>query len=109
MIPAFLSHGGDLLSQWWHNAIGANGWMVVIGFLGQSMFFMRFLVQWIASERAGRSIIPDAFWYFSLAGGGLVLLYGLLKPDIVIIAGQLPGTVIYIRNLYLSRRHHAAA
>lgn len=81
---------------------------VMVGLFGQLMFTARFIVQWLASERAGRSVVPVAFWYFSLAGGLIVLAYGIHKLDPVIILGQLPGTVIYSRNLWLihaERRH----
>jgi lipid-A-disaccharide synthase-like uncharacterized protein len=71
---------------------------------GQSMFFMRFLIQWLRSERARQSVIPEAFWYFSLAGGFIVLAYGIHKLDPVIIAGQCAGVVIYLRNIHFIRR-----
>lgn len=74
---------------------------VLVGLLGQLMFTARFMIQWIASERAGRSVIPVAFWYFSLVGGAIVLAYGLHKWEPVIIMGQLPGVLIYSRNLWL--------
>lgn len=74
---------------------------VLVGLFGQVMFTMRFIVQWLASERAQASVVPVAFWYFSLAGGLIVLAYGLQKWEPVIILGQLPGTVIYTRNLML--------
>jgi len=77
-----------------------TAWLVV-GLLGQLMFTARFIVQWIASERAGRSVVPLAFWYFSLFGGMIVLAYGVQKVEPVIILGQLPGVVIYSRNLWL--------
>jgi lipid-A-disaccharide synthase-like uncharacterized protein len=64
---------------------------------------MRVIVQWIASERLKRSIIPQAFWYFSLAGGVTLLAYAIHKQDPVFIAGQGLGLVVYIRNLYLIR------
>jgi lipid-A-disaccharide synthase-like uncharacterized protein len=76
---------------------------IVIGFVGQALFSMRFIVQWIASERLKRSIIPQAFWYFSLAGGVTLLAYAIHKQDPVFIAGQGLGLVVYIRNLYLIR------
>lgn len=82
---------------------------VLVGLAGQLMFTARFIVQWLASERVGRSVIPVAFWYFSLAGGLIVLAYGLHKWDPVIILGQLPGTVIYTRNLMLIRKAGRAA
>lgn len=81
---------------------------VTVGLLGQLMFTGRFLVQWLASEKAGRSVVPVAFWYFSIAGSLVVLAYGLHKGDRVIILGQLPGTLIYIRNLWLIQRARSA-
>jgi lipid-A-disaccharide synthase-like uncharacterized protein len=81
----------------------ADAIWVTVGLLGQVMFTMRFLVQWMASEKAGRSVVPVAFWYFSIAGSLVVLAYGIHKLDPVIIVGQLPGTVIYSRNLWLIR------
>jgi lipid-A-disaccharide synthase-like uncharacterized protein len=81
----------------------ADAIWVTVGLLGQVMFTMRFLVQWMASEKAGRSVVPVAFWYFSIAGSMVVLAYGIHKLDPVIIVGQLPGTVIYSRNLWLIR------
>jgi lipid-A-disaccharide synthase-like uncharacterized protein len=74
---------------------------LIIGFIGQALFFMRFLVQWIASERKGESVIPTPFWYFSLAGGLTLLAYSIYKQDPVFILGQSAGTFIYIRNLVL--------
>ncbi len=74
---------------------------ITVGLLGQLMFTARFVVQWIASEKAGRSVVPVAFWYFSILGGLIVLAYGIHKLDPVIIVGQLPGVVIYGRNLWL--------
>ena len=79
----------------------ADAAWIVVGLLGQLMFTGRFIVQWIASERAGRSVVPVAFWYFSIIGGMIVLAYGIRKLDPVIIVGQLPGVVIYSRNLWL--------
>jgi len=71
-----------------------------IGFLGQSLFFMRFFIQWIASEREKKSIIPHAFWYFSLAGGTTLFIYALYRQDPVFIFGQGTGLFIYLRNIY---------
>lgn len=75
-------------------------WLAV-GFFAQGMFFMRFLVQWIASERRKESHVPLAFWYFSLAGGMLLLLYAIHRRDPVFIVGQSCGLLIYLRNLTL--------
>ena len=74
---------------------------IIVGFLGQALFSMRFVVQWIASERIKRSIIPQAFWYFSLAGGATLLAYAIHKRDPVFIAGQGLGLFVYLRNIYL--------
>ena len=81
----------------------AEAWLVV-GFLGQACFFSRFLVQWVTSERAGRSVVPRAFWYLSIAGGAIVLTYAIWRRDPVFIAGQSGGLIVYIRNLVLLRR-----
>lgn len=84
-----------------------TAWLIV-GLLGQLMFTARFIVQWIASERAGKSVVPLAFWYFSLFGGLIVLAYGIQKVEPVIILGQLPGVVIYSRNLWLIYKNRRA-
>ena len=75
--------------------------VVVIGLLGQLLFTARFLVQWIASERAGKSVIPISFWFFSLGGGFILLGYAIYRQDPVFIIGQALGSLIYIRNLML--------
>jgi len=71
-----------------------------IGLTGQLLFSMRFLIQWISSERERRSIIPVAFWYFSIAGGVILLAYAIYRQDPVFIIGQSTGVFIYCRNLY---------
>ena len=80
-----------------------------IGFFAQLMFSARFLVQWLASERAGKSIVPLLFWYFSIAGSTLLLAYAIHRRDPVFILGQSVGIFIYSRNLYLIRREKKAA
>ena len=75
----------------------------VIGFLGQAFFSARFIVQWIVSERVRESIIPVAFWYFSLFGGATLLAYAIHREDPVFIVGQAAGLIIYARNLYFIR------
>lgn len=77
---------------------------LTIGFAGQVSFSMRFLVQWLQSERKGRSVIPIAFWYFSLVGGLMLLTYAIHRRDPVFIVGQLCGAFIYSRNLHLIYR-----
>ena len=75
-----------------------------LGFLGQAAFSGRFLVQWVASERAGRSLVPTAFWYLSLLGSALLLAYAIHQRDPVFILGQSAGILIYFRNLRLVHR-----
>lgn len=82
----------------------AKGVTLAIGFSGQALFFLRFFIQWIHSERQQKSVIPDIFWYFSLVGGILLLIYAILRRDIVFIVGQSTGTFIYLRNIWLLRR-----
>ena len=77
---------------------------LTIGFAGQALFSARFLVQWIASERQKRSVIPIAFWYFSLAGGATLFTYALHIGDPVFILGQSMGVLIYTRNLHFIHR-----
>ena len=95
------------------NAVGAYlhevfvtnlDWWVLLGFAAQAFFTMRFVVQWIASERAGRSVVPLAFWWFSIGGGLLLLVYALYRRDPVFIAGQAFGIFVYLRNLYFVLR-----
>jgi lipid-A-disaccharide synthase-like uncharacterized protein len=76
----------------------------MIGLGGQMAFTARFLVQWIASEKAGRSTVPVAFWYFSIVGGTVLLSYAIYRGDPVFILGQSMGVIIYSRNLWLIRR-----
>ena len=95
---------GSLLSQLqdWFQVVFIDQFdvWIVLGFVAQAMFMMRFVVQWIASERAGRSIVPVAFWFFSIAGGALLLTYAIIRKDPVFIAGQGLGLLIYFRNLW---------
>jgi lipid-A-disaccharide synthase-like uncharacterized protein len=74
---------------------------LTIGFLGQALFTARFLVQWIASERKRRSVVPAAFWWLSLLGGTALLAYAVFRRDPVIITGQVMGLFVYARNLML--------
>ena len=82
---------------------------LAIGFLGQSLFFMRFFVQWIVSERSRKSIVPTAFWYFSILGGATLLTYAIHQRDWVFILGQASGLLIYGRNVVLTRQQAAPA
>ena len=81
--------------------------MVVVGFTGQGLFAMRFILQWLTSEGQRKSVIPVAFWYFSIGGGSVLLLYAIWRQDPVIICGQGLGLLIYFRNLYFIHRTRA--
>jgi len=78
---------------------------LALGFFAQGLFALRFIVQWITSERARASVIPVSFWYISLVGSALLLVYAIHKRDPVFIAGQLAGSTVYLRNLYLIHQH----
>ena len=84
-----------------------NGW-IILGFFGQALFTMRWLVQWIASEKAQKSVIPLSFWFFSIGGGALLLVYAIYKGDPVFIVGQGLGVFIYVRNLWLIKNEKKA-
>jgi lipid-A-disaccharide synthase-like uncharacterized protein len=76
-------------------------WWLLAGFGGQLLFMLRFVLQWLHSERHHRSVIPVSFWYFSIGGGLVLLVYSVHRQDPVFIAGQLVGVAIYLRNLHL--------
>jgi lipid-A-disaccharide synthase-like uncharacterized protein len=80
--------------------IGNLDWGILIGYVAQALFAMRFFVQWVASERAGRSVIPTSFWVFSIGGGFMLLGYAIYRKDPVFIVGQAFGVFVYLRNLY---------
>ena len=98
----------DTLLRWMHVDSVAELWWVLFGLVGQLMFTGRFLVQWIATERARKSVIPVAFWYFSMAGGLVLLSYAIYRRDPVFILGQSLGVFIYARNLWFIQRGAAA-
>jgi lipid-A-disaccharide synthase-like uncharacterized protein len=102
----YLHHAVDLLGNWWLSTPTSEKVWLGIGFLAQLMFSMRFIVQWIASERARRSIVPETFWYFSLVGGAMLFAYAIYRLDPVFMLGQGMGLVIYSRNIYFIREHH---
>lgn len=78
-------------------------WLAV-GLIGQAAFFARFLVQWVASERAGESYIPMSFWYLSLVGSTILLVYAIHRAEPVFLIGQLPNAFVYVRNIMLIKR-----
>jgi lipid-A-disaccharide synthase-like uncharacterized protein len=77
-----------------------NGW-VLFGFFGQLVFAMRFIVQWVISEKRKESVVPLSFWYLSLCGGIILLIYAVYKQDPVFVLGQASGLIVYTRNLML--------
>lgn len=100
-----MSHLLVQLANWLHDVfIKQLDFWVILGFVAQFLFMMRFLVQWIASEKAKASVVPVAFWFFSLGGGLLLLIYAIQRQDPVFIAGQGLGLTIYVRNLMLIRK-----
>jgi lipid-A-disaccharide synthase-like uncharacterized protein len=82
---------------------------LAIGLLGQSLFSGRFIVQWIVSEKRRKSVTPVAFWYFSIAGGVILLAYAIHRRDTVFMVGQATGLIVYVRNLMLIVRARRAA
>ena len=89
------------------DAIDSTPWLA-IGMVGNGLFMSRFLIQWVASERAGRSLVPRSFWYLSLAGSVILLAYAVHRRDPVFVLGYLPNTLVYLRNLELLERERAA-
>lgn len=78
---------------------------LIIGFAGQGLFFMRFIVQWLASEKAKQSVVPVAFWYFSIGGALILFAYALHRQDPVFFTGQALALMIYTRNLYFIHKN----
>lgn len=97
---------GEGLFEFLHVHSWTEFWWVLIGLGGQLMFTGRFLVQWIASEKQRKSVIPLAFWYLSIGGGVILLAYAIYRKDPVFILGQSMGVFIYLRNLWLIRSEH---
>jgi lipid-A-disaccharide synthase-like uncharacterized protein len=95
-------HAMDLskLATWWATTPSAELVWLAVGLSAQVMFSMRFLLQWVASERARRSIVPEAFWYFSFVGGLMLFAYAIYRMDPVFILGQGGGLLIYARNIH---------
>jgi lipid-A-disaccharide synthase-like uncharacterized protein len=96
---ALLEKASGLLTGWHWD------WLIVLGLCGNAVFSMRFLVQWVASEREGRSVVPTSFWYLSIVGSVLLCSYFIVRRDPVGVIGYLPNCAIYFRNLFLIRRH----
>ncbi|MBP9951089.1 MAG: lipid-A-disaccharide synthase N-terminal domain-containing protein [Cypionkella sp.] len=94
------------LMTWLHADSPPEVFWVLFGFAAQLMFTGRFLIQWLASEKQKRSVVPVAFWYFSIIGGLMLLAYAIYRLDPVFILGQALGVFIYARNLWLIKREH---
>ena len=97
---------GDYLHEVFVNQLD---WWIILGFVAQILFTLRFVVQWLASERAGRSVIPFSFWTFSIGGGALLLLYAIVRRDPVYILGQGASLLIYFRNVSFVMKERKAA
>jgi lipid-A-disaccharide synthase-like uncharacterized protein len=91
MLAISLAEAAESIPTWW----------LIIGFAGQACFALRFLVQWLATERARNVVVPASFWYISLAGTAFLFAYGVLRRDPVILVGQAFGCLVYVRNLYI--------
>ena len=81
-----------------------NKFFLIWGFAAQAIFAARFIVQWIASEKEKRSVIPMAFWYLSLTGGIMLFIYAVYRKDPVFILGQASGLIVYVRNIIFRLR-----
>ena len=92
-----------------HRFLGLDwNYLVIIGLIGNATFSMRFLVQWLASERKGESVIPVSFWYWSIGGSVIMCCYFIFRRDPVGILAYLPNSIIYVRNLMLIRKRKLA-
>jgi lipid-A-disaccharide synthase-like uncharacterized protein len=97
------------ITQWWARTSSMELAWIVIGLMAQLSFSLRFVVQWLASEKARQSVVPEAFWYFSLVGGLMLLAYAVYRMDPVFILGQATALAIYSRNIYFIRHSKRAA
>jgi lipid-A-disaccharide synthase-like uncharacterized protein len=96
-----IQFGQDLHDYLYDVFVAKFDFWLAFGLIAQLFFTARFLVQWISSERAGKSVVPMAFWFFSMGGGVMTLIYGIAKREPIIILGQGLATIIYIRNIML--------
>ena len=103
-LESWFAHASAELAARWHDTSSTELFWLALGFAAQAMFMMRFVIQWLATEKARRSVVPDAFWYWSLAGGFMLFVYSIYRLDPVFMLGQGSGLFIYARNLYFIRR-----
>ena len=96
-----IQFGQDFSNYLYDVFVAKFDFWLAFGLVAQLFFTARFLVQWISSERAGQSVVPMAFWFFSMGGGLMTLVYGVVKREPVIILGQALATIIYVRNIML--------
>src|SRR6202789_4623725 len=102
-----IQYGQDLGNYLYEVFVAKFDFWLAFGLVAQLFFTARFLVQWISSERAGKSVVPMAFWFFSMGGGLMTLVYGLVKREPVIIFGQALATIIYFANIFLILNNRA--
>ena len=103
-----IQFGQDFSNYLYDVFVAKFDFWLAFGLVAQLFFTARFLVQWISSERAGKSVVPMAFWFFSVGGGLMTLLYGIVKREPVIILGQALPTIIYVRNIMLVLKERAS-
>lgn len=103
-LESWFAHAATELAARWNGTTTTELFWLGVGFTAQAMFTMRFVIQWLASEKARRSVVPDAFWYWSILGGFMLFVYAVYRLDPVFMFGQGSGLLIYIRNLYFIRR-----
>jgi lipid-A-disaccharide synthase-like uncharacterized protein len=103
-----IQFGQDFSNYLYDVFVAKFDFWLAFGLVAQLLFTARFLVQWISSERAGQSVVPMAFWFFSMGGGLMTLVYGIVKREPVIILGQAMATVIYVRNIMLILKNRAS-
>jgi len=109
-----MMHNTLVLAVTWlakeHRILGLDwSYLTILGFAGNALFSTRFLIQWIASEKKGKSVIPDSFWYWSIAGSIIMCIYWIMERSPVGILAYLPNSFIYVRNLHLIKKHTQAA
>jgi lipid-A-disaccharide synthase-like uncharacterized protein len=103
-----IQYGQDLCNYLYDVFVAKFDFWLAFGLVSQLLFTARFLVQWISSERAGQSVVPMAFWFFSMGGGLMTLVYGIVKREPVIILGQALANIIYVRNIMLILKNRAS-
>jgi lipid-A-disaccharide synthase-like uncharacterized protein len=96
-----ISIGQEISAYLYDVFVARFDFWLAFGVVAQLLFTARFIVQWLASEREGKSVMPLAFWFFSMAGGLMTLIYGLVRREPIIIMGQALAIFIYMRNLML--------